>query len=238
MILVSLPYDSQSTGPSSLTIKIRPVAVSNNGVLLFRTLLEQNSEGCHGWCKDHTAKYGWLVVSAKGLWKERTYATIDPVNFKNEDAIIKESERLDADFTRSFDPVNPPPLLKENFQGTGQWKPISSDIGKNQITWYPRSLKNRPNSIATSNEQITIGKHMSMPKQGNPVRSKFYYAGIALFENKDSFDQPQCRGAQFEFKNMKPYGQNGKMEDIGYDIQTIDGICIVSSGKIDPFNSP
>src|SRR5262245_58946478 len=64
------------TGPSNATIKIVPVAF-NNGAVLFKTYhcIDRDGGGYF-----HRTEYGWLVVSADGIWEEAPHIVLDSEN--------------------------------------------------------------------------------------------------------------------------------------------------------------
>jgi hypothetical protein len=234
VIFVICPSISRATGPSSLIIRIRPVAVSKTGEVLFKTHIDRNAEGCRGWCTEHTASYGWLVTSSKGIWEEIADSTVVPSEFKDESAAMQRSAILQSEYEAPLDLANPPPPARDLFTKYSFDKGtlVSPDTGKDRVTWLPRQFNADPNRPVTSQRQMTLGRVMSDRGVGKIVKARFSLAGVAVFGNEDSDETSRRQGAKFTFKdipNMKTYGPDKALHDIGYDLQIVDGICFVDS---------
>jgi hypothetical protein len=165
-------------------------------------------------------------------WEEVTTATIIPSQFKNEDAVLQRSAELQAEFERPADIASPPPALRDTFlrYAFAEGRAINSDTGKAQVTWVPRTSSLEPTGLITSERQRTLGGVISTPDAGSKVAAKFFLGGVAVFENEDSDEVSQRHGAEFTFANMpnmKSYGPDSGLHDIGYDMQVVDGICFV-----------
>lgn len=56
-----------ATGPSYAQVTLTPIATNSNGKVLFQTYHNFNKMGG----SSEKRKYGWLVVSASGVWEEK-----------------------------------------------------------------------------------------------------------------------------------------------------------------------
>ena len=58
-----------AAGPSYVTIWMDPVAANPSGQVLLRTFYRSNQSGSQP-LSGSEIRFGWLIVSAQGLWKE------------------------------------------------------------------------------------------------------------------------------------------------------------------------
>ncbi len=106
-----------AAGPSYVTIWMDPVAANPSGQVLLRTFYRSNQSGGQP-LPGSEIRFGWLIVSAQGLWKEYGH-----VSMKETEGDSAEDKRQGEMFNRTmnefespFDWANPPasvqPILK------------------------------------------------------------------------------------------------------------------------------
>ena len=64
-----------AAGPSYVTLWMDPVAVNPSGQVLLRTFYRSNQSGGQA-LSGSEIRFGWLIVSAQGLWKEYGHLTM------------------------------------------------------------------------------------------------------------------------------------------------------------------
>jgi hypothetical protein len=212
------------TGPSSAEIKIVPIGF-NNGAVLFKTYRYINRSGAHRFMR---TEFGWLVVSADGIWEEVPHIILDP-DKKNsrEDLLLKRFSRYQNEFDKGFNWSFPPksvrPLL-EKYGFTSSQK-ISRNEGKGMVTWTPTRVCKMGKCERGAIVQRSLRGLRNVRRRGKSIRCSFYYAGVALFKNyqklSESGDDIKERGAHFFIRS--DYGP----EVVNIEMFEIDAISII-----------
>lgn len=210
---------AQATGPSSTEIEIVPLAVNGQGVVLCKTARQINLMGAHTL---EGTEYGWLALSADGVWDEANDARIDA-------EMAEGGERLDTlmrDYAQRTNLRHAPPSLQRMMEKYGF--SVGDSLGREQtlpvVTWRGGRLcvgqKCHEGRIA----QRTLKGITSLQEGGSLIRAHFVAAGVVLFANHDytAVDEGQ-RGAIFGVEN-RFQGQ-----DIGVELQKITGVVLLPS---------
>jgi hypothetical protein len=220
-LLLLCPALASATGPSSADFKIVPIAHNGKGVVLFKTYYTVNATGGHSL---QEVEFGWLVVSANGLWEEALHRVFDPSKLP-EDQQSATWDQYHKEFEQDFDWASPPrsvrPLLRKyrfaNHRG------FSQTTGAGAVTWESERVCVR--GICTSGRMVHRSLHSFRSERGtgSRVQSSFYYAGVAVFKSSVD-DDDKSHGAKYfipirdaEFRSKDP----------GVDYWRIDGIVII-----------
>ena len=233
--LLLFSSDAFATGPSGLTVRMNPVAANPSGQILLRTFYDSNKSGGHS-LGSSEIRFGWLVVSAQGLWKEHKHAEVIAV-----EGGADEDDRLQAMFKRywyefesPFDWDNPPvsvqPILKT--YKFDRAHAVNPNLGEGIVKWTPRGIYSKGKLIARGARQLTLGKKTSVRATGSEVEAAFYTRGVALFHNENSFDTDNkgdhgTIGAEFPFPNLMYLGEKEGTQDVGFDTWRVDGISLL-----------
>ncbi|HEX9241099.1 MAG TPA: hypothetical protein VF875_01525 [Anaeromyxobacter sp.] len=211
-----------STGPSSATYRLVPVAASADGVVLLRTWRELNPTGAHA---PQRVEVGWLAVSARGVWREAPHAVADPAELGGERAGARQSE-LQAEFDAPLDLARPPESLRPLLAafGAGPLRVVDPAQGAGVATWSPARACAR-GKCAPPVAQRTIGGLESDPREGAAIRSAFFRDGVALFRNGVD-GEGKARGARFTLLPNVREERDVGLVDLGYEIVEVDGIAI------------
>ncbi len=217
---------SIATGPSHAKIKILPIGYDLKGIILFKTYSYINPTGNH---KYNRVKYGWLVVSANGIWRESPHIILDPEK-NNNNSFDDKMKRYENEFKQNINWKSPPSppntlqyLIREyKFIAIPDFQP---EKGKFLITWSPKkTIKSKYNKSNAT--QRTLHEITNLKDRGTDVKCIFYHAGVALFNNV-CLDE-KLIGAEF-FIPILPSGS--ELEDPGVDYWEIDGISIIKQEK-------
>jgi len=170
-----------ATGSPYANVKLKPIATNHAGQVLFQTFSDVNKEGSYSCTYD---KFGWLVVSAYGLWDERVaYSTAEI--FDKESCAKKDIVKYEAYKTGKINLKNPDKALKdilrkyyfnrtikesnERFKVLELKPKQSCFLGKCIEKLLPQ--KSLDGLVATS---------LRTYKNSKNLRSSFYYQGVAL----------------------------------------------------------
>lgn len=211
-LLVLLPSLCQATGPSYARIVIVPLAANDHGVVVFKTERHVNKMGS---ASLEGTEYGWLCVSSSGVWEERIHLT-----FTNGQTSLREVER----FLNRTDLSNPPPSLQSLMEACDvvSWVSLDPSEGRGRARWQPERLCVDHLCSNGPIPQRSLAGFRSSDGAGSSVESRFFYAGVAVFDNleHDQSGEPVQIGARFYIENLY-YGK-----DIGIDILGIAAIAI------------
>ena len=224
-----------ATGPSGLIVRMKPVAVNPAGQVLLRTFYDSNKSGGHSLYRSEI-RFGWLIVSAQGLWKEYKHAEIMAGEGGTDeyDRLWEMFNRHLNEFESPFDWDKPPasvqPTLKAfKFNRTHS---VDPNLGKGTVKWTPRGVYSEGKLLARSARQLTIGKKSSIPGTGSEIEAYFFTRGVALFLNENSFDTEDMGdhgtvGAEFPFPNLIYLGAKEGTQDVGFETWRVDGISLL-----------
>jgi len=207
-----------ATGPSYAQVTLTPIATNSNGKVLFQTYHNFNKMGG----SSEKRKYGWLVVSASGVWEEKVAFVVNNlVGNPNK----KLEKRLGEYIAGKVNLSHPDKVLKNLMQkyDFNSDTPLINE--KNRVLELkPKQSCYLGKCIDFSLTQKTIEGHKSTDIR-NAIRSSFMYKGVALFQNTMHYEESEPNdGATFE--HLENYlGER----DIGYDITNIDGIVLLDS---------
>jgi hypothetical protein len=228
LIVVMLPTHHPDlfsvTGPSSAEIKIVPIAF-NNGAVLFKTYRYINRSGAHRFMR---TEFGWLVVSADGIWEEVPHIILDPDKKNSQEHILLERfSRYQNEFDKGFNWSSPPksvrPLLEK--YGFTSSQRIGRNEGKGMITWTPKRVCKIGKCERGAIVQRSLHKLRNVRGKGKSIKCSFYYAGVALFKNYQRFSEsgPEIeeRGAYFFIRS------DYRPEVVNIEMFEIDAISII-----------
>jgi hypothetical protein len=197
------------TGPSSAYYKITPIAYSDSGAVLCRTQSEINSMGAARMMQNN---FGYLVVSANGIWEEVFYDSTPG------DMDYNSYEKFRNKF---YGPVN---LEKSTGEMNALIKKYNINhkiavTGKNTCYWNKTGIYDKENTlIALPVQQRSINGLTSIEGRGNKIFNAYEVKNVLFFDN--SWDETRM-GAYFKIK--------GDFGDI--DWYTVTGICFVKSNR-------
>ena len=210
-----------ATGPSYAIIKIIPLALSRQGLLLCKTFYVVNRTGAHSLQR---AEFGWLVVSARGVWEETSHMVVDPDELPYEQA-ERRINFYNAEFERSFNWASPPlsvrPILaRYGFHHRGRFNP-QAGAGTLALTSTQLCAQSRcaTREVVQRSLHNLRSEHRERSGEGASVRVSFHSAGIALFRNVR--EEETARGADFFIPTLSAAQ---RAEDSGVDYWTIDAI--------------
>jgi hypothetical protein len=211
------------------------IAVNPSGQILLRTFYDSNQSGGHSLsCRE--VRFGWLVVSAQGFWKEYKHAEVIAVKggADEEDRLWKMFKRYMNEFASPFDWDNPPvsvqPIIKT--YKFDRAHAVDPDLGKGTVKRTPKGIYSKGKLIVRGASQLTLGKKTSVQGTGSEVEAAFFTRGVALFHNKDTTNteekgNPGTVGAEFPFPNLIYLGEKEGTQDVGFDIWQVDGIYLL-----------
>ncbi|MGC4119687.1 MAG: hypothetical protein QM765_34970 [Myxococcales bacterium] len=220
--LLLLATNAHATGPSSVTVRLQAVAVNSRGEALLRTWREANPDGAH---VPGAVDLGWLVVSARGTWRESTHRVNCP---------HAEAERW---FERAIDLASPPASLRDlvaafRFTTADSVKP---DEGAGVVNWSADHACIGKHCTPAPVAQRTVGGIPSASAVAQPT-CVFYKAGIAILRNTVNGDGLQ-RGARFDLPGSLVVADTRLgLQESGFSIASIDAVALVS-GIEDPARS-
>lgn len=175
----AFPKTSHATGASYATVELVPLASSPHQEVLFKTKSHLNSMGAATWAG---MKFGWLVVSSKGVWEEAVHYEMGI------DDNADKLERYEKEFQKRKDLKNPPEslqaLLKKYKFSEG--KILTGKEGQGQYTWSPTQFcqKTPKKKCGAALEQKSLGGLKSEKDKGSAVDSSFAYQGVVVFKNR------------------------------------------------------
>jgi hypothetical protein len=227
-----------AAGPSYVTIWMDPIAVNPSGQVLLRTFYRSNlSDGQP--LSGSEIRFGWLIVSAQGLWKEYGHFAMK----ETEDGSAEDKSQGEMfnrhmnEFESPFDWANPPasvlPILKTyKFSKTHS---IDSKLGRGTVKWTPRGVTSKGKLQERDAAQLTLGKIPSVKNAGAEIDAAFFTRGVALFRNESKPETEKrgavsgAKGAVFRLASAEPGGKNFGMRGAGIDVWEVDGICLLKA---------
>jgi hypothetical protein len=208
------------TGPSSAEIKIVPIGF-NNGAVLFKTYHYINRNGAHSFVR---TEFGWLVVSADGIWEEAPHIILEPEKkTSSEEYLWKQLSRYQDEFDRDFNWSSPPYSVRRLLKKYGftSSQRISRNKGKGMVIWTPTRVCKGGKCPRGAIVQRSLRKLRNVRGQGYAIKCSFYYAGVALFKNHAGYDDKKPEGARFFIRS--DYGP----EVVEVDEFEVDAIAII-----------
>ena len=179
-----------ATGPSTLDVKLTPLA-AKKGAVLFRTRYTINREGAHRFM---AVEFGWLVVDARGGWKEVPHRTVAepplPGTAEEDTRAWAELEKVDAEFKAPLDWKSPPESLERLLREYGFTKKdtVARSAGAGTVTWSPKALCQgkrctKPCRQRTLHEFRSVDLDPEKEPQ-KPLKALFVHSGLAVFRNQ------------------------------------------------------
>jgi hypothetical protein len=212
--MLAIPASSRATGPSSITVRLRPVAVNARGEVLLKTWREANPEGAQAVMP---VDLGWLVVSADGLWREATHR------------LDAEAGEAKAWFEGRLDWASPPaslaPLLARHRFVAGD--AVAPGDGAGAVVWTGDRACVGARCTPSAVMQRTVG---GVPAEDGAVGQadcRFYRAGVAILRNTTGGDGAQ-RGTAFSHPGSPIHDDPifGPQE-LGFAIAEVDAVSLV-----------
>jgi len=161
-----------ATGYPEIKIKLIPMAVNEHGYVLFATKSLKNPIGSNS---IYRYDFGWLVVNKEGVWDEREA-------FHSSQSEAKDGfkyKQYDAGEINLHKPDKALKKLMEMYH-------FQADSKLKKESWVlaikPHQTCFKGECIERSLKQKTLGKVTSTIVH-TPIRSSFYYKGVALFNN-------------------------------------------------------
>ena len=227
-----------AAGPTYVTIWMDPVAVNPSGQVLLRTFYRSNQSGGQP-LPGSEIRFGWLIVSARGLWKE--YGHFSMKETEGDSAEDKRQEemfgRTMTEFEAPFDWDSPPasvqPLLKT--YKFSKADAVDPGLGKGFLKWTPRGVTSKGKMQEREAVQLTLGKMPSLRGSGSEIEAAFSTRGVALFRNESKPEAEKresvrgAKGAVFRLASAVPGGRNPGMRGAGIDVWEVDGICLLKA---------
>lgn len=221
---------------------MNPIAVNPSGQVLLRTFYESNRSGGHS-LSSSEIRFGWLVVSAQGLWKEYKHAEVIAVEggADEEDRLRAMFERCLSEFEAPFNWGDPPasirPILKT--YKFDRAHAVDPNLGMGTVKWTPKGIYSKGKLIARGARQLTLGKKTSEWATGSEIEAAFFARGVALFRNENSFDTEDLGdhgtvGAEFPFPNLMYLGETEGTQDVGFETWRADGISLLKQPRSKP----
>ncbi|MFE8603981.1 hypothetical protein [Archangium violaceum] len=217
-----------ATGPSSLEVKLTPLA-ARKGAVLFRTRYTVNREGAHRFM---AVEFGWLVVDAGGGWKEVPHRTVaeppSPVSAEEDTRAWAELKRADAEFKAPLDWKSPPESLAGLLREYGFTKKdaVARNAGAGTVTWSPKELC-QGKRCTTPCRQRTLHEWRSgdvdpVAEPQKPIQALFVHSGLAVFHNK--YNDENNQGAFF----TEPVKEKEEEDrDPGIEMHDVMAICVL-----------
>ncbi len=208
-----------ATGPSSVEVRLFPLA-ARKGAVLFRTRYTINREGAHRFMR---TEFGWLVVEARGGWKEAPHRTLEePGNEADESLAWSELRRLDEEFETPLDWEAPPGSVRGLLgrYGFTREDAVAPDAGAGTVTWSPKGLCQGKRCTAPCRQRSLHGWRSQKRGSPEPLAATFVHSGIAVFRNEEDVEEIHL-GAVF----AEPPSEN--IPSWGIDIRDIMAICVL-----------
>lgn len=234
LLLLSVP--AFASGPSYVTIWMDPVAANPSGQVLLRTFYRSNLSGgipLHG----SEIRFGWLVVSAQGLWKEYDHFSMRDTESGAAGDSAQQSlfDRHMNEFEAPFDWNSPPasvqPILKT--YKFSKSHTVDPRLGKGEVTWTPKGIYAKKKQLERDAGQLTLGRKVSLRGAGSEIEAAFFIRGVALFRNEGKPEAERrdrgAKGAVFNLAGSETGGRSYAILDTGVDVWEVDGIGLVRS---------
>jgi hypothetical protein len=227
-----------AAGPSYVTIWMDPVAVNTSGQVLLRTFYRSNQSDGQA-LPGSEIRFGWLVVSARGLWKEYGHFTMK----ETEDASAGDKsqqtlfDRHMNEFEAPFDWTGPPasvqPLLKT--YKFSKAHAVDARLGRGGVQWTPKGIYAKKKLLERDAGQLTLGQKPSVRSAGSEIEAAFFTRGVALFRNESKPETEKrgaargAKGAVFRLASTMPGDKNFAIRDAGVDVWEVDGIGLLKA---------
>jgi len=219
-----------ATGTPYINIKLNPIATNYEGVVLFQTYSDINTNGSYSCTHE---KFGWLVVSAHGIWDERV--SYDSSEIFDNACNYKDKKKYDAYKKGTISLKNPDQVLKKILHKYYFNRSIAESNERLKVLELkPKQSCFQGKCIDEVLPQKSIDgflpTKLSIGKAQN-LRSSLYYKGVTLmrtplYENEESIlydkhqnDNPRSYKQQFNLP-MLPKGSS-------YEKTFIDSIVLV-----------
>ncbi len=236
--LLLLPSVAFAAGPSYVTIWMDPVAVNPSGQVLLRTFYRSNQSVGQA-LPGSEIRFGWLIVSAQGLWKEYGHFTMKETEGASAEGKSQQTlfDRYMNEFEASFDWANPPagvqPLLKTyNFSKAHS---VDPRLGRGGVTWTQKGIYSKKKLLERDASQLTLGQKSSVRGAGSEIEAAFFTRGVALFRNESKPETEKRgaargdKGAVFRLASAAPGGKSLGIREAGVDVWEVDGICLLKA---------
>jgi hypothetical protein len=227
-----------AAGPSYVTIWMDPVAANPSGQVLLRTFYRSNQSNGQA-LPGSEIRFGWLIVSAQGLWKEYGHFTMKETESASAEEMSQQSlfDRYMNEFEAAFDWATPPasvqPLLKTYKFSKAQ--SVDPRLGRGGVNWTSKGIYSKKKLLERDASQLTIGKVPSMKNTGTEIEAVFFTKGVALFRNESKPETekkgaaPGAKGAVFRLASAAPGGKSLGIREAGIDVWEVDGICLLKT---------
>jgi len=235
-----LPFSTATfaAGPSYVTIWMDPVAVNPSGQVLLRTFYRSNQLDGQ-FLPGSEIRFGWLIVSAQGLWKEYGHFSMK----ETEDESVEEKRQGEMfnrtlnEFESPFDWANPPASIQPILKTYKFSKAHSVDpkLGMGTVKWTPRGVTSKGKIQERDASQLTLGKIPSLKNAGAQIDAAFFTRGVALFRNESKPETEKrdavsgAKGAVFRLASAAPGGKILGIRETGIDVWEVDGICLLKT---------
>jgi hypothetical protein len=227
-----------AAGPTYMTIWMDPVAANPSGQVLLRTFYRSNLSGGQP-LPGSEIRFGWLIVSARGLWKEYGHFSMkETEDGSTEDKRQSEMfSRAMNEFESPFDWANPPASVQPILKTYRFSKAHAADpkLGRGTVKWTPGGIYARKKLLERDASQLTLGKIPSLKNAGAEIDAAFFTRGVALFRNEGKPETEKrgairgAKGAMFRLAGTAPGGKNPGTWESGVDVWEVDGICLLKT---------
>jgi hypothetical protein len=227
-----------AAGPSYVTVWMDPVAVNPSGQVLLRTFYRSNQSDGQP-LSGSEIRFGWLVVSAQGLWKEYGHFSMKETEGgaagdNSQQALF---DRHMNEFEAPFDWNSPPASIQPILTTYKFAKAYASDprLGKGGVTWTPKGIYSKKKLLERDAGQLTLGRKSSLRGAGSEIEAAFFTRGVALFRNEGKPETEKrgaargAKGAVFRLSGAMPGDKNFSIRDAGVDVWEVDGICLLKT---------
>jgi len=237
-LLLLFSSSAFAAGPSYLTIWMDPVAANPSGQILLRTFYRSNQSGGQP-LPGSEIRFGWLIVSAQGLWKEYGHFSMkategESVEDKRQGELFN---RMMNEFESPFDWANPPasiqPILKT--YKFSKAHAVDPRLGRGTVKWTPRGVTSKGKMQERDAVQLTLGKVPSVRGSGSEIEAAFFNKGVALFRNESKPETEKrgamsgAKGSVFRLASAASGGKDPGIRDSGVDVWEVDGICLLKT---------
>jgi hypothetical protein len=229
---------STAAGPSYVTIWMDPVAANPSGQVLLRTFYRSNQSNGQA-LPGSEIRFGWLIVSAQGLWKEYGHFTMKETESASAEEMSQQAlfDRYMNEFEAAFDWSSPPasvqPLLKT--YKFSKAHSVDPRMGRGGVNWTPKGIYSKKKLLERDASQLTLGKVPSLKNTGAEIEAVFFTKGVALFRNESKPETekrgaaPGAKGAVFRLASAAPGGKYLGIRETGIDVWEVDGICLLKT---------
>jgi len=237
-LLLLFSSSALAAGPSYSTTWMDPVAANPSGQVLLRTFYRSNQSDGQP-LPGSEIRFGWLIVSAQGLWKEYGHFSMKETDDgSSEDKLQGEMfNRHMNEFESPFDWANPPASIQPILETYHFSKAHAVDpkLGRGTVKWTPRGVISKGKMQERDAVQLTLGKKPSLKNAGAEIDAAFFTRGVALFRNESKPETERrgtvrgAKGAVFRLASAAPGGKNPVAWESGVDVWEVDGICLLKT---------